>query len=140
MGDDGKLYCKKDFVAAFAPKCGGCKLAIEGGWGSVALPLGCLSHMCSPKQMPCTEMLILLRTFERCCHIPSRVLVGGCWLVGAGDAVAALEQQWHPECFVCTQCRGPLESFRSHEGSPYCEVGCMHARAVALHNGLGAAP
>lgn len=68
MGDDGKLYCKKDFVAAFAPKCGGCKLAIEG------------------------------------------------------DAVAALEQQWHPECFVCTQCRGPLESFRSHEGSPYCET------------------
>ena len=30
MGDDGKLYCKADFLATYASKCGACGIPIEG--------------------------------------------------------------------------------------------------------------
>ncbi len=46
MGEDGKLYCKTDYIETYAPKCGGCKLAIEGGtgWGCMHSPVSPPSH------------------------------------------------------------------------------------------------
>lgn len=40
-----------------------------------------------------------------------------------GDCLNALEQTWHPECFVCTYCKSAFgnSSFYLEDGMPYCE-------------------
>ncbi|XP_077504863.1 Z band alternatively spliced PDZ-motif protein 52 isoform X5 [Amblyomma americanum] len=40
-----------------------------------------------------------------------------------GDCLNALEQTWHPECFVCTYCKTAFgnSSFYLEDGMPYCE-------------------
>ncbi|XP_042148167.1 PDZ and LIM domain protein Zasp isoform X9 [Ixodes scapularis] len=40
-----------------------------------------------------------------------------------GDCLNALEQTWHPECFVCSYCKTAFgnSSFYLEDGMPYCE-------------------
>ncbi|XP_075548936.1 Z band alternatively spliced PDZ-motif protein 52 isoform X5 [Dermacentor variabilis] len=40
-----------------------------------------------------------------------------------GDCLNALEQTWHPDCFVCTYCKTAFgnSSFYLEDGMPYCE-------------------
>merc|ERR1712164_162605 len=49
----------------------------------------------------------------------------------SGKTVTFQEKPFHPECFVCTQCRQELKgSIRQHEGDNYCEpcFGKHHAK------------
>lgn len=52
------------------------------------------------------------------------LVCGGCkQVIEKGAIVKALDKDWHPNCFVCTQCRGPIEggSFTVDEKDmPYC--------------------
>eukprot|EP00300_Choanocystis_sp_HF-7_P028157 c33570_g1_i1.p2 GENE.c33570_g1_i1~~c33570_g1_i1.p2 ORF type:complete len:251 (-),score=36.64 c33570_g1_i1:58-768(-) len=54
----------------------------------------------------------------RFCHGCSRYL--------DDSVVKALGKEWHPECFVCTTCRGqfPGGSFVVGDGKPYCNATC----------------
>lgn len=40
-----------------------------------------------------------------------------------GECVNALQNTWHPECFLCTHCKQPIggNQFHIEEGKPYCE-------------------
>nr|XP_022920303.1 leupaxin-like [Onthophagus taurus] len=38
-----------------------------------------------------------------------------------GTVISALKNDYHPECFVCTQCGKPItEKFQVKDGKPYC--------------------
>ncbi|OXA52524.1 transforming growth factor beta-1-induced transcript 1 protein isoform X2 [Folsomia candida] len=65
---DGKPYCRTDYLALFAPKCGGCSKPITDNY------------------------------------------------------ITALNAQWHPECFVCRDCKSSFAgtSFYTVEGKPVC--------------------
>jgi len=65
---DGKPYCRGDYLALFAPKCGGCTKPITDNY------------------------------------------------------ITALNAQWHPECFVCRDCKNSFAgtSFYTVEGKPVC--------------------
>ena len=49
---------------------------------------------------------------------------GKCQEVLKGPYVQALEQTWHPQCFVCSVCCAPFtttNTFRKYENKPFCE-------------------
>ncbi|XP_069990483.1 transforming growth factor beta-1-induced transcript 1 protein isoform X21 [Penaeus vannamei] len=58
---------------------------------------------------------------------------GGCNAPIMDNYISALNAQWHPECFVCRDCRQPFNggSFFDHEGMPYCETH-YHAKRGSL--------
>ncbi|XP_076054651.1 paxillin isoform X11 [Oratosquilla oratoria] len=58
---------------------------------------------------------------------------GGCNSPIMDNYISALNAQWHPECFVCRDCRQPFNggSFFDHEGLPYCETH-YHAKRGSL--------
>lgn len=58
---------------------------------------------------------------------------GGCNRPITENYISALNGQWHPECFVCRDCRQPFNggSFYDHEGQPYCETH-YHAKRGSL--------
>ncbi|XP_050393653.1 PDZ and LIM domain protein 7 isoform X5 [Patella vulgata] len=49
------------------------------------------------------------------CHKCTQAIVGEC--------VNAIQQQWHPQCFLCTKCHQSIGGTQFHieEGKPYCE-------------------
>ncbi|KAJ8970100.1 hypothetical protein NQ314_001390 [Rhamnusium bicolor] len=49
---------------------------------------------------------------------------GGCNRAIMENYISALNSQWHPDCFVCRDCRQPFigGSFFDHDGQPYCET------------------
>ncbi|XP_018024475.1 transforming growth factor beta-1-induced transcript 1 protein isoform X6 [Hyalella azteca] len=61
---------------------------------------------------------------------------GGCNSPIMENYISALNAQWHPECFVCRDCRQPFNggSFFDHEGMPYCETH-YHAKRGSLCHG-----
>ncbi|XP_012263726.1 paxillin-like isoform X3 [Athalia rosae] len=58
---------------------------------------------------------------------------GGCNRAIMENYISALNSQWHPDCFVCRDCRQPFHggSFFDHEGLPYCETH-YHAKRGSL--------
>ncbi|CAB3359738.1 Hypothetical predicted protein [Cloeon dipterum] len=58
---------------------------------------------------------------------------GGCSRAIMENYISALNTQWHPDCFVCRDCRQPFHggSFFDHEGQPYCETH-YHAKRGSL--------
>jgi hypothetical protein len=45
-----------------------------------------------------------------------------CGLLLKGQAVQALDEMWHQECFRCSLCRKPLQEFASSNKKPYCNT------------------
>ncbi|XP_058794054.1 leupaxin isoform X2 [Phymastichus coffea] len=58
---------------------------------------------------------------------------GGCNRAIMENYISALNSQWHPDCFVCRDCRQKFQggSFFDHEGQPYCETH-YHAKRGSL--------
>lgn len=58
---------------------------------------------------------------------------GGCNQPITENYISALNSQWHPDCFVCRDCRQSFNggSFYDHEGQPYCETH-YHAKRGSL--------
>ncbi|XP_014820091.1 PREDICTED: paxillin isoform X2 [Calidris pugnax] len=61
---------------------------------------------------------------------------GGCSRAILENYISALNNLWHPECFVCRECFTPFinGSFFEHGGQPYCEVH-YHERRGSLCSG-----
>jgi len=58
---------------------------------------------------------------------------GHCGEVIKGQYISALDQSWHPEHFVCSECSSPFtgNQFRKHGNKPYCEE---HFRQLFAEN------
>ncbi|XP_019511514.1 PREDICTED: leupaxin [Hipposideros armiger] len=78
---DKKPYCRKDFLAMFSPRCGGCNRPVLENY------------------------------------------------------LSAMDNVWHPECFVCGDCFSSFSagSFFELDGRPFCELHYHHRRGTLCH-------
>ncbi|CAG8757248.1 9432_t:CDS:2, partial [Acaulospora morrowiae] len=133
---EGKVYCPNDFTDLFFPKCRRCNLPVEreaisasdgkleGKWH-----VKCFScHTCS-KEFPDGSFYVFDNApyCKRHYHKLNNSLCGDCDEPIEGPC-AETDEGWryHPNCFVCTECRDPLtDAYYSFEEKHYCETHIM---------------
>ncbi|XP_028967060.1 actin-binding LIM protein 3 [Galendromus occidentalis] len=149
----GKYYCTKDYQKSFGTKCEACKKFVEG---DVVTALGNTYHtacfVCARCKQPFPSGEKVTYTGKeclcvRCIQIPvkseSPLLESKGDCAGCGDALVdgqalvALDKQWHIYCFKCTACGQLLHGeYMSKDDQPYCEkdyqtrfgVKCAHCQ------------
>jgi len=132
--DRTALLCKdhKGVVDSGVVACGQCGEPVTGKGMSA---MGQTYHeSCFSKSFVCTVCSKPLQGFvtvngKLYCpdHNPEGSLCAGCRKPLARQVIAALDQKWHPSCFVCEECKKPFESglFFKVEGKPYCAEHAM---------------
>ncbi|BES96724.1 actin Hypothetical protein [Nesidiocoris tenuis] len=135
---DGDYYCTQDYQKKFGTKCAKCQKYVEG---EVVTALGNTYHQAcftcgkckkpfpSGERVTYTGKLVLC---SKCSHLPeennsqstasnnecSRCLKE----LKEGQALIALDRQWHVWCFLCTTCGVSLQGeYMGKDGNPYCE-------------------
>ncbi|KAK0416659.1 hypothetical protein QR680_012614 [Steinernema hermaphroditum] len=140
----GKAYCEDDYHNMFSPRCGYCSGPIKDRCISA---LGKTFH---PEHFVCAECGHEFGDegfHEKARPLPHKPPVystplqdgrayckndyfalfapkcHGCRNTIRMNFITALGTQWHPECFVCQDCRRPFDggSFFEHLGAPFCE-------------------
>ncbi|XP_054155528.1 leupaxin-like isoform X2 [Oppia nitens] len=135
---DGNPYCETDYHKLFSPKCAYCSASI------LDKCITALERTWHPEHFFCAHCG---KTFgddgyhekngKPYCRQDYFDLFapkcGGCNAAITDNYISALNTQWHPECFVCRDCRSPFQggSFFDHEGQPYCETH-YHAKRGSL--------
>ncbi|XP_023235836.1 paxillin-like [Centruroides sculpturatus] len=135
---DGEPYCEKDYHNIFSPRCAYCNGPI------LDKCVTALDKTWHPEHFFCTQCG---RQFgEDGFHEKDgkpycredyfdmfAPKCGGCNRPITENYISALNSQWHPECFVCRDCRQPFNggSFYDHDGQPYCETH-YHAKRGSL--------
>jgi paxillin len=107
--------------------CFGCRRMIAG---EVIQALGKKYH---PEHFMCTSCGALLGAgnfyeqegqpqCENCFHNHFSMRCAACGLPVTNQVLTALDQYWHPHCFVCTNCLGPFVdgNFFEKDSRPYC--------------------
>jgi len=136
---DNLPYCEKDYQALFSPKCAACQgpildkvtIALEQTFHPehfVCAHCGCQFdvddgfHEKDGKPYCKNDFFDL---FANKC--------AGCNLPITANYITALGVQWHPDCFVCSDCHCPFGNgkFFEIDGLPYCEIH-YHARRGSL--------
>uniref|UniRef100_A0A131XCG5 Putative actin-binding lim zn-finger protein limatin involved in axon guidance n=1 Tax=Hyalomma excavatum TaxID=257692 RepID=A0A131XCG5_9ACAR len=139
---DGKYYCTGDYQKMFGTKCAGCGQFVEG---EVVTALGNTYHqkcfVCARcrQQFPsgekvtytgkeclcskCIQIPVVTSQSVEEPHINGAVKCAGCSDdLREGQALIALDKQWHIWCFKCTHCNVVLHGeYMGREGQPYCE-------------------
>ncbi|XP_025113580.1 PDZ and LIM domain protein 7-like isoform X2 [Pomacea canaliculata] len=112
------------------PVCSSCGSPIRGPFVTAVGNCWCPDHfVCANPQ--CGIKLIDIGFVEEggflyCERDYERYLAPHCKKCNAaiiGECVNALQSTWHPECFICAQCKLPIGGTQFHveEGKPYCE-------------------
>ncbi|XP_038056551.1 paxillin-like [Patiria miniata] len=131
---EGQAYCEADYQNIFSPRCAYCNgpildkcvTALDKTWhpehffcAQCGQPFGDGGFHEKNNKVYCKEDYFDM--FAPKC--------GGCHRAIMENYITALNVQWHPECFVCGECRMPFNggSFFDHDGIPYCEI---HYHAV----------
>jgi hypothetical protein len=136
---DNLPYCEKDYQQLFSPKCAACNepildkvtIALEQTFHPehfVCAHCGCQFdvddgfHEKDGKPYCKNDFFDL---FANKC--------GQCNLPITANYITALGVQWHPDCFVCSDCHCPFGDgkFFDIDGLPYCEIH-YHARRGSL--------
>ncbi|XP_071849259.1 paxillin-like isoform X2 [Apostichopus japonicus] len=131
---DEKAYCENDYHNLFSPRCAYCNGAILGTC------ITALEQTWHPEHFFCAQCG---KNFGKDgfhekngkAYCPEDYFdmfapkCGGCHRAIMDNYITALNVQWHPDCFVCGECRMPFNggSFFDHDGIPYCEI---HYHAV----------
>ncbi|XP_030760404.1 leupaxin isoform X4 [Sitophilus oryzae] len=126
---DGKPYCEPDYHNLFSPRCAYCNgpildkcvTALEKTWH--------MDHFfCAQCGKQFGEDGFHEREGKPYCRDDYFDMFapkcGACNRAIMENYISALNSQWHPDCFVCRDCRQPFVggSFFDHEGQPYCET------------------
>ncbi|XP_063907699.1 leupaxin isoform X1 [Zophobas morio] len=126
---DGKPYCEPDYHNLFSPRCAYCNgpildkcvTALEKTWH--------MEHFfCAQCGKQFGEEGFHEREGKPYCRDDYFDMFapkcGACNRAIMENYISALNAQWHPDCFVCRDCRQPFigGSFFDHEGQPYCET------------------
>ncbi|XP_072394168.1 actin-binding LIM protein 1 isoform X4 [Diabrotica undecimpunctata] len=139
---DGEYYCTTDYQKNFGSKCAVCNQYVEG---EVVTALGktyhqkcftcdrCKQSFPSGEKVTYTGKEVLC---PKCVQIPTQNATpksspttnsanecAGCKEeLKEGQALVALDQQWHIWCFKCTTCGTVLHGeYMGRNGVPYCE-------------------
>lgn len=135
---DGRPYCEPDYHNLFSPRCAYCNgpildkcvTALEKTWH--------MEHFfCAQCGQQFGDDGFHERDGKPYCRNDYFDMFapkcGGCNRPIMENYISALNGQWHPDCFVCRDCRQPFQggSFFDHEGQPYCETH-YHAKRGSL--------
>uniref|UniRef100_A0A6M2DX49 Putative actin-binding lim zn-finger protein limatin involved in axon guidance n=1 Tax=Xenopsylla cheopis TaxID=163159 RepID=A0A6M2DX49_XENCH len=143
---DDKYYCTGDYQKLFGTKCAVCQQYVEG---EVVSALGntyhqkcftcasCRQAVPSGEKVTYTGKEVLC---QKCVQIPVRQVnspqksptspsspnpneCAGCnQELREGQALVALDRQWHVWCFKCQSCQTVLHGeYMGRDGQPYCE-------------------
>ncbi|XP_068629312.1 leupaxin isoform X2 [Battus philenor] len=126
---DGRPYCEPDYHNLFSPRCAYCNgpildkcvTALEKTWHTE-------HFFCAQCGQQFGEEGFHERDGKPYCRADYFDMFapkcGGCSKPIMENYISALNTQWHPDCFVCKECREPFHggSFFEHEGQPYCET------------------
>ncbi|CAB0035868.1 unnamed protein product [Trichogramma brassicae] len=135
---EGKPYCENDYHNLFSPRCAYCNgpildkcvTALEKTWHTE-------HFFCAQCGKQFGEEGFHERDGKPYCRDDYFDMFapkcGGCNRAIMENYISALNSQWHPECFVCRDCRQKFQggSFFDHEGQPYCETH-YHAKRGSL--------
>ncbi|XP_013074896.2 leupaxin-like isoform X1 [Biomphalaria glabrata] len=135
---DSLAYCEVDYHQLFAPRCAYCNGPI------VDKCITALEKMWHPEHFFCAQCGRLFgeedfheKNGKAYCREDYFQMFapkcGGCAKPIMDNYISALNRQWHPECFVCWECRATfgVGSFFDYEGLPYCETH-YHAKKGSL--------
>ncbi|XP_039291677.1 actin-binding LIM protein 3 [Nilaparvata lugens] len=140
---DGGYFCTKDYQTLFGTKCAICGDYVEG---EVVSALGNTYHQ---KCFTCARCRHAFPSGERVTYTGKEVLCGKCVQIPVrevhstqsspvsasatdcagcrqdlkeGQALIALDRQWHIWCFKCKECGAVLHGeYMGKDGIPYCE-------------------
>ncbi|XP_047527436.1 paxillin isoform X2 [Vanessa atalanta] len=126
---DSRPYCEPDYHNLFSPRCAYCNgpildkcvTALEKTWHTE-------HFFCAQCGQQFGEEGFHERDGKPYCRADYFDMFapkcGGCNKPIMENYISALNTQWHPDCFVCKECREPFHggSFFEHEGQPYCET------------------
>ncbi|XP_023612329.1 leupaxin isoform X4 [Myotis lucifugus] len=124
---DKKPYCRKDFLAMFSPKCGGCNRPVLENY------LSAMDTVWHPECFVCGDCFSSFSTgsffeldgrpfCELHYHHRRGTLCYGCEQPITGRCISAMGHKFHPEHFVCAFCLTQLSKgiFREQNGKTYC--------------------
>ncbi|XP_043491086.1 leupaxin isoform X2 [Polistes fuscatus] len=135
---EGHPYCEPDYHNLFSPRCAYCNgpildkcvTALEKTWHTE-------HFFCAQCGKQFGEEGFHERDGKPYCREDFFDMFapkcGGCNRAIIENYISALNSQWHPDCFVCRDCRQKFQggSFFDHEGLPYCETH-YHAKRGSL--------
>ncbi|XP_065156116.1 leupaxin isoform X2 [Atheta coriaria] len=126
---DGKPYCETDYHNLFSPRCAYCNgpildkcvTALEKTWHMEHFFCAQCGKQFGDEGFHEREGKPYCRDDYFDMFAPK---CGACNGAIMENYISALNAQWHPDCFVCRDCRQPFVggSFFDHEGQPYCET------------------
>ncbi|XP_060032222.1 leupaxin isoform X1 [Erinaceus europaeus] len=125
---DKKPYCRKDFLAMFSPKCGGCNRPVLENY------LSAMDTVWHPECFVCGDCFSSFSTgsffeldgrpfCELHYHHRRGTLCQGCGQPITGRCISAMGYKFHPEHFVCAFCLAQLSKgvFKEQNGKTYCQ-------------------
>ncbi|GIY08705.1 actin-binding LIM protein 3 [Caerostris darwini] len=138
---EGKYYCTADYQKIFGTKCAACNKFVEG---EVVTALGSTYHqkcfVCGRCRQPfppgekvtftgkeclCSKCIQIPIVDSTVSESPTNLVrrCGGCKEeLQEGQALIALDKQWHIWCFKCVSCSAVLHGeYMGKDGNPYCE-------------------
>nr|XP_006811983.1 PREDICTED: paxillin-like isoform X2 [Saccoglossus kowalevskii] len=126
---DGQPFCDKDYHNLFSPRCAYCHgpilekcvTALDKTWHPEHFFCAQCGRHFADEGFHEKDGKAFCRDDYFDMFAPK---CAGCNRAIMENYISALNVQWHPECFVCTECRTPFNggSFFDHEGHPYCEI------------------
>jgi len=128
---NGHVYCAKDYVMLFAPKCKKCQKPIKG---ETVCALGnkyhkaCFSCITCNKPFPDKSFYVFNNNpvCRRHYHQLNNSLCTKCDEPIEGPCAEVIEGRFHPNCFVCSVCQTPLTGlYYNYQGEAYCEEDIM---------------
>ncbi|XP_001367201.2 leupaxin isoform X1 [Monodelphis domestica] len=125
---DKKPYCRRDFLAMFAPKCRGCNRPVLENY------LSAMDAVWHPECFVCGDCFKPFSTAsffelhgqpfcELHYHHRRGTICPGCEQPIRGRCVSAMGRRFHPEHFVCAFCLSQLNKgvFREKNDKAYCQ-------------------
>uniref|UniRef100_A0A8D2C9X2 LIM zinc-binding domain-containing protein n=1 Tax=Sus scrofa TaxID=9823 RepID=A0A8D2C9X2_PIG len=125
---DKKPYCRKDFLAMFSPKCGGCNRPVLENY------LSAMDTVWHPECFVCGDCFSSFSTgsffeldgrpfCELHYHQRRGTLCHGCGQPITGRCISAMGYKFHPEHFICDFCLMQLSKgiFREQNDKTYCQ-------------------
>ncbi|CAO1368440.1 unnamed protein product [Diamesa hyperborea] len=135
---DGNPYCEADYHNLFSPRCAYCNgpildkcvTALEKTWHTEHFFCAQCGQQFGDEGFHERDGKAYCRNDYFDMFAPKCT---GCNRAIMENYISALNSQWHPDCFVCRDCRQPFYggSFFDHEGLPYCETH-YHAKRGSL--------
>ncbi|XP_018336375.1 paxillin isoform X2 [Agrilus planipennis] len=126
---DGKPYCEPDYHNLFSPRCAYCNGPILDKCVTALDKTWHMEHFfCAQCGKQFGEEGFHEREGKPYCKDDYFDMFapkcGACSRAIMENYISALNAQWHPDCFVCRDCRQPFYggSFFDHDGQPYCET------------------